>query len=309
MNNVSEDANALKLKAWNEWKVECAIFKCSPENSKLLANEVGNAFRKKIMYYCHEYLPILKGHDADHDETQQESENMIFAHEFDIALEVKAKAPGENKHTGKEKEKKFYKDIAWTAMENSSEPPLKVVRGMLLGGCGNHCAPLNMIVLEFLERNYGYKYIIDIDNKRRINKPISTNTPIEGEDGGTTEFGDFIADLCTPSEIQPSDQKFLEEEIPKILSSQEMAVFLAESSSMALTQNELLQFIGLNKTMAYEKSREAKKKILNLLKGNFDRDDMPYAFSYIIKIIFSKLKAEKPSSEFLCMVQKMNPEL
>lgn len=308
--NISEERNNLILKAWNEWKDICSILGCSTNNKELLLQEVGNAFRKKILFYCHEDLPILKGRDSDHDETKHESENKIFAHEFDIALELKAKIPGVNKHTGKEKEKKYYKDIAWQAMEQSHEPPLKIIRGMLLGGTGNYGAPLNMVVLEFLEKNYGYQYITDMEKKSGLVKPLSMNASVEGEDGAKNEFGDFIADLCTQNEMQPTDQHFLEKEIPSLLTTQEMAVLLAERSNVALTNNDLLQFIRLNKTAAYNKLREAHGKLLQLLKDNFDPDDMPHALEFIIRnIIIPRLETEKASDRFLYAVYEKSPEL
>ena len=75
----SEEKNNLVLKAWNEWKIICSILGCSLENRKLLLQEVGNAFRKKIFFFCQENLSIVTGRDADNDETRQESENKKYA--------------------------------------------------------------------------------------------------------------------------------------------------------------------------------------------------------------------------------------
>ena len=298
------DNNAI-LKAWDEWKVICSVSGCSQDNSTLLISEIGNAFRRKMFSITSESLHILGTEGEDIQGSRYNEENQLYAHEFDVGIE-KAKSPDKNKRTGEDRQIKYYKDIAWSAVENSDDPPLKVIRGMLLGGEGNHAAPLNAIVGEFLEANFGYK--LD-GNTIKYYPPESLQTKVEGEDGGTAELGDFIEALCIPSELSSADKEFLDKEIPRHFSYQDAAIILACDVKLALTNSTLLDFIGVQKTQAYAFLDDVKRRLGHLLEESFDEDMWSPALSYIKNLFFMMLKAENSSSDLLYMLKTKMSEI
>lgn len=136
------ERNDKSLKAWCQWKEICSILGCRPEAKSLLAQEVGDAFRKKLNYTVG---PRAYGH------LNGVSCNEDFAQEFDVGIIEKAYIA---------KTRKNYKDVVWQCIAVSDDPPLKVIRGKLIGNSG----VINGIVEKWL-RGQGWESSSVTDKK------------------------------------------------------------------------------------------------------------------------------------------------
>ena len=286
MKTYTAKENNSTLEAWNEWKTVCSILKCSPKNSQLLAKLVGNSFRQKLARVIHNPHPV--------DDIQ------TCAHEFDMGIIEKATNPGIDKRTEQERTKKNYKDVAWQKCEESNDAPLKVIHGILIGPRGI----INEIVESYVEKEYGYDWLNEA-GKRFLAHHQSINAPVEGNDGSTTEWGDFINDLCTPPQnLDDSELELISQEVKKY-TPQEAAILLASLADLAMTDPTLLAFIDKGKTWASEKIIDIRTRLGLFLEAYFSKDSFLQiqVLTQIKKLFFVKLAAEKGASEFLSMVK------
>ena len=289
-----EERNTSILVAWNEWKEICSVMGCSVENRNLLTVEIGNAFRRKLA------AALAQKGMAEDSVSNEEYKDYVQL--FDSGLEIMKKAPGVNKKTGKEKVKKNYKDLVWQAIQdNSKDPHLKIIRGMLLGGVNNYATPLTAIVREYLEKNY--------NNGLRINSEslVSLNEKMGDSD---RDFEASIGELCTPVAMPENDLEHLQEQVQKRFTLDEALVLLTTACNMPLTDASLLKCIGKNKTMAYEYFKEASLKIKSLFKEeNYTEEIASVAMKCILKKLFSMLVAEKSYDEYLSTLKEKDSSL
>ena len=286
-----EERNTLILVAWNEWKEICSVMGCSVENRELLKAEIGNAFRRKLAAVL-----AQKGMDSVSNEKIEDYVQM-----FDSSLEIMKKAPGVNKKTGQERVKKNYKDIVWQAIQNSKDPHLKIIRGMLFGGANNYATPLTAIVREYLMENY--------NNGLRIS-PESLVSLNERMGDSDRDYDETIGELCTPVDMSKNDLEHLENLVSEHFTLNDALVLLAMACKMPLTDATLLKCIGKNKTMAYEYFKEASLKIKSLFnEENFTDEIAPVAMKCILQKLFSMLAAEKSYDEYLSTLKEKDPML
>ena len=286
-----EERNTKILVAWNEWKEICSVMGCSEENRELLKMEIGNAFRRKL-------AAALAQKEMDSISTEKYED---YVQMFDSSLEIMKKAPGVNKKTGQEKMKKNYKDMVWQAIQNSKDPQLRIIRGLLFGGANNYATPLTAIVREYLEKNY--------NNGLRID-PKSLVSLNERWGDSDRDFEESIGELCTPVDMPKNDLEHLEELVQERFTLNEALVLLTTACNMPLTDASLLKCIGKNKTMAYEYFKEASFKIKSLFnKENYTEEIAPVAMKHILKKLFSMLEAEKSYDEYLSTLKEKEPML
>ncbi len=126
-----EEQNAAILEAWCEWKRICSILLCDELNRSLLAKEVAKAFVRKLNGALGDNVRLIG---------ESELERKKLAHEFDCGIIEKADLA---------KTKKNYKDYIWLKLSNSEDPPLKIIRGGLIGTHGI----INEIVEKWLKDN------------------------------------------------------------------------------------------------------------------------------------------------------------
>ena len=286
MTAYSKEENNKVLEAWNEWKTVCSILGCSQEHSLLLAKLVGNSFRQKLARVIHNPHPV--------------EDIRTCAHEFDMGIIEKATNPGMDKRTGLERTKKNYKDVAWQKCEESNDTPLKVIHGVLIGPQGI----INDIVESYGEKEYGYDWL-NKAGKRFLVHHQSINAPVEGNNGSTTEWGDFINDLCTPPQsLDDSEMELINQEAQKY-TPQEAAILLASLADLAMTEPTLLAFIDRRKTWASEKIIEIRTRLGLFLEACFSKESFLQiqVLTQIKKLFFMKLAAEKGASEFLSMLK------
>ncbi len=126
-----EELNANVLQAWCEWKEICSIGGCNEDFRFVLANEVAGAFRRKLHTLLGASFEMV---------SSSELGAACLAHEFDCGIIEKAELA---------KTKKNYKDYVWLSIGKSDDPPLKVIRGLLVGPRGL----INEIVENWLKSN------------------------------------------------------------------------------------------------------------------------------------------------------------
>jgi hypothetical protein len=126
-----EEPNAKILQAWCEWKEICSIGGCNEAFRFVLANEVKGAFERKLRALLGASFGMVSSSELDAN---------CLAHEFDCGIIEKAELA---------KTKKNYKDYVWLSIRESDDPPLKVIRGLLLGPRGL----INEIVENWLKSN------------------------------------------------------------------------------------------------------------------------------------------------------------
>ena len=287
-----EERNSRLLAAWNEWKQICSVNGCSPQNGQLLTIEIASAFRRKLY--------LIAGIHDHYKEKELHEEDKDFVQLFDSSLEIMAKLPGVNKRTGKEKKQKKYKDWTWQLLENSNDPPLKIIRGRLLGSAANKSTPLTAIVREYVAENY--------NNGVRISPEMQVSFD-EHVGDSDRNYAEIIGELCTPVDLAETDRQHLEAKVRRLFTLNDAAVLLAKSYEISFTDAVLLKFLGKGKTMGYEYFKDASLKILELFKEeNFDDEIRPMAMKCILKIFFSMLAAEKSANELLCMLKDKDPE-
>lgn len=288
MKTYTKEENNRKLDAWNEWKTICSILGCSPEHRQALKGLVGNAFIKKANQAVGN--PFFLKNTTD---TQEE-----YAQEFDMGIIEKATNPGIDKRTGKERVKKNYKDYVWHKIEESSDEPLKVIHGILIGPQGI----INDIVENYLVNQHGFVWT-NKDGKRFLSHPDSMNASVEGKDGSATEVGDLIEILCTPpEELDDSELELIKKEVNKY-TIQEAAVFLASLVRLSLADQTLLELIELEKSQAYEMNKKLLAKLQLFLSTYFIPDLRVKVLQQMKNEFFLKLATEKRATEFLSVVE------
>jgi hypothetical protein len=175
--------------------------------------------------------------------------------------------------------------MVWEAVTKSEEPPLKVIRGMLISA-GNVHNPLEAIVDEYARANY------DISRKTRNVKLLSIH-----DTDGQKASNDIPDERLKKSEMPLEDEKFFKKRIDEEISWQEAAVLLHffEQQSMAnatgsLDDPALLYRIGVGKSQAYVIRDTALTKLRIIFEaGGYSRNDS--AMTEILDLVKKELKS------------------
>ena len=153
--------------------------------------------------------------DAPSNEPQDDASDNPFnprdyrvnwAHEFDCGIIEKANSPTSPKN---------YKDHTWECIQRSDDPPLKIIRGQLLGFQGI----INEIAERFLRNNFHQIW----------EKQTSFQTPVgsDDEDSGTLE--DVFEDKSVVphgSKLDKTDEVLLRNCFQNLLPNDNAAIFL-----------------------------------------------------------------------------------
>ncbi len=292
MNEMLNENNEMVLEAWNQWKKICSILGSPQPYQNILIQKVASAFNQKIQQVTGRPMNILakaqnvESECEDAEYSRREETDRIFAHEFDCGIIEKARHPGSPLN---------YKDAVWIKVKESSDPPLKVIHGKLIGPCST----INAIVENYLVRNFNFKWAVSPKKVRYLKAHASLQEPTSGQDGDEAELGNFVEALCTPDEIPDEDKEYVQSKCKETFSSREAATLLAFSADMALTDQLLLDFIGTGSSQCYEIFKQAKIKLQAVLE-DLDADDQPKPTAQIIlENLFLQLKPEKSASAFL----------
>lgn len=262
-NNELENERALV--AWQEWKDVCWVSGCSPANKDTLSEEIDTAFKEKI-----NKIEFLSG----------SARNWDFVQEFDCALveyehceeqgfEVYHKGYyGDKNHV---KKAKAWKDYTWSKVADSNDPPLKVIRGILVGPKGI----INEIFEDMIERNYSVKNSTRKKDGMRIfvqHESMDKKAYKDENDGKTLTIGDMVEDESSSifesfldSSINSEMWTSFEDYLCKYFTSKECAVLLAEIYGIKIYKDEqILLELEIKKSTANKILNNAKEKLKEL---------------------------------------------
>ena len=212
-----------------------------------------------------------------------------WAHEFDCGIIEKA---------NHEKSPKNYKDYTWECISRSNDPPLKIIRGQLLG----HLGIINEIAERFLRNNFYQIW----------EKQISLQTPAgtDKDDSGTLE--DTIPDKKTDSSLDPSEEKFLRKCFRNLFSNDNAAIFLVYLSGfstmfpkkISISHEELQKYTGLSSSSLYDRINNfILPKIQALPKECLQVMQISGASDFLIFLMIDQIKPEKKAEKLLHTVE------
>ena len=239
--------------------------------------------------------------DDVYDEDQEEDDisdttcrkndwRMFWAYEFDHGIEEKAKSPTSPKN---------YKDHTWECIKRSNDPPLKVIRGQLLGKHGI----INEIAERYL-RDYHYEL---------WNKLVSLQTPQGSDEEDSEELEDTLPHNDIPSRdtaLDQTDKKFLRESFRNLFTNDNAAILLVYltgfsplfSRKMSIASPELQSYVGVSsvsplyarlnniilpklQTLVVDKEGEPKECMQVM--------SVPGATDFLIYLMIEQIKPEK----------------
>lgn len=288
-----------ELKAWDAWKEKCATLACPDDDKRILSHLIGGAVKKKL-----KTIGIsdseLETRFLPHDESL--TLEQALANEFDAAVLQVAEVDRPDKRYKSTddihaRKKKNYKNVIWVALEQSNDPPLKVIHGMLLGK-ENDASALNDIVLDLIYSEFSsYRKIekITSDGKRYT---CHQNILISTKEG---EFPDVIAP-SRPAPLQEWEKVCVKEKAHSI-SLTDAGIILCYFARVAFTNPVLVEFVGKEHTWI---SDHWNKDVFPTLQrffasGNFSRENVGLAMNYLIIYIYSRTEAESPNKRLLML--------
>ena len=283
MSDIIEENDKL-LEAWNEWKIICSIHGCSEDNKKRLKALVDNAFMGKLRRVLGTNANSFKPDDC--------------SFEFDKAIIERANFPGIDRRSGKEKTVKNYKDFVWNLIENSDDPPLKIIHGWLIGLKGI----INDIVINYLNAQ-GFRSGHNTDGKLILVPPTSTDAPLEGKDGSQIDLEQLIPAEHTPGDLDEADVDAIRKFVSAKITPKMAALILAKAVKITFEERALLKFIGVEKSQAYEYFKEAQATLAKFLDDEFDQENWHSALHHLFSSLYSIIQSEKEAEEFLSLLK------
>ncbi|MBR4663063.1 MAG: hypothetical protein IKO93_04235 [Lentisphaeria bacterium] len=216
-----------------------------------------------------------------------------WAHEFDCGIIEKTNSP---------KSPKNYKDHTWESISRSNDPPLKVIRGQLLGPQG--------IINEIAERYLRYNY------PQIWEKQISLQSPVSSDDNKSDTLEDLIEDeIKSPDNcmLDSSDKEYLTRCFHGLLSNENAAIFLihlTDFSSLfhrkfSLAIPELREYVGLSSSSSIygRLNNVILPKITSLPEECVQAMRRPGACNFLIFLLVRQIKPEKRALPLLQTVR------
>lgn len=112
MSNQELLSSNVEIDCWNQWKLKCAVFRCDDQTQEYLSREIWGKF-----YWFSKSIGLVPPSMKD------------AITEFDSYLIEREYGEGG-------REPKRWKNVIWKAMEESKDPPMKIINGKLLGRHG-----------------------------------------------------------------------------------------------------------------------------------------------------------------------------
>ena len=288
MTDYDDEYNARMELAWEEWQQLCAVDRCSGEHSALLRKEISSAFYKKMEIFTNYQWPPPSPKE--------------IVHKFDTAIIEKAEFPGKDKRykSETERQKKDFKKDIWEKKRQSQDPPLRVIRGMLLGGEDNRCTILWETIKKYLLDEHGF-VVVNENGKPRLRPQRSIDEKIVNEEGDPKTFGEYVEGLTTPPRKLEAEKNELLKAVTGRFSNEEVAVLLAKSANISLASQVLLDYLGLGHSQAYALFKTAGEKLSSIIDDFCEQDNDRMDALHLIRtrILIPQLKAEKNAEEFL----------
>lgn len=326
MNDCNKEWNEKSLAAWNQWKHICSICGCPDEYRYILMVEVANAFYKKLYSVIGKEADSLFDNDqptavddddepfAEDDETTapletddgasgefcgeanknaglwdkpKKNSRVDWAHEFDCGIIEKANS---------ETSPKNYKDHTWECIKRSDDPPLKIIRGQLLGRLGI----INEIAERFLRNNFHGKWVEYIGHMKQISFQEPLNSDEKGEEEAGT-LADIIPGDDPPPQLDPSERNYLRECFKGLFTNDNAAILLVHLSNLSIAMPELRNYVGLSSVSPlYDRFNNViLRKIFALPEECLQALRTPGAGKFLISLLIEQIKPEKEASLLL----------
>lgn len=271
--------NDLTLVAWNEWKDKCSVALCSRDNSGILTNEISKAFNRELIKALRIEGIMVPGES----EASWRKTGIDCVQEFDCAI-IEADTERANKQTGAPRKRKQWKNVVWLKMETSQDAPLKVLRGQLTGPSSF----MRDVVRECVGREY---------QKNTCSLDVSVGDG-DGDGEGAT-LGDRLPDPSStidqylePSQLTNEEQSQLEASLDAAFTLPDMALVLANVCRATVTEPQLLAWLGLGPSAAYDWQKQALKKLKTWFRDwGASRQDVVLSAA-VLQHFFSRLSAE-----------------
>lgn len=290
MNNKYDPVyNAKELQAWHEWKRICAVCGCGEEEQQLLKRALRSGFREAYK------RSKLRNSFEIPKETCEE-----LIHEFDIQIIEREFCPGIDRRTGKPRQKKKYKNYYWELLEKSSDDPLKVLRGMLVGPKGL----VNDIMNNYLRSNGIYFTASASEYGKKHVQAISIHEALSGGEENDLTLEKTLAADILPRKLNEDDQAELQQRVEQDFTLQELALILAKTHKISVDNEHLKCAVQLKKTRANEIQEIALGKLGKVLIQFDEEEDKLDAIGYMKSCAIKRLRAEKQYSGFLSKIEE-----
>lgn len=276
------ERNNRELTAWNEWKSICWILGCSPENreilKKLVKNKYNELIRNRLGFSINE---------TDED----------IANDFDNAIREAKDSPRIDRRTKtgdgeyRRRKKKYWKNTVWEAVSESDDPPLKIIRGKILGEKGF----INEIVADFLETEYNCT-VKRIEGGGRLYMPLKSinETESSGDSDNEHDLEDFLASKLPPP-ISDAVGGEIQSALKKQIGGRDAIILISKFQGKPLNNPKILTLLGVGKSQASEIWGDTKRKLEKLLSDSVDEcddDQLKAALSIVDNWLSCNFKSE-----------------
>jgi hypothetical protein len=292
-----------ELAAWNAWKKICFIDGCPPEQREYL--------RRRVIYRVNEELQ--KYYPDEYWDDRISPDEMVI--EFDLFLAYKDGVPLEP-GTSKMPRHNFkqHKDFLWHKLSLSSDPPMQVLNGRLLGSKGMVMDVVRKLIKTYYQvREEGMIHEESGKKVRRMIRTRSLQEPLrEGEDAGYTLGERLASDQATPDKLLAQNLEDVRKALECLvatLTREEQLVLLASLLKINASAALLTQVLGRGKSTTCAMSKQVLEKIQQWWRNN---DDMPKLMTVEVHQIFCDLlmtaleqNASPEVQDFLREVQKI----
>lgn len=217
---------------------------------------------------------------------------------FDTYMQgEKKEKPGDFINSGRTS----YKDFIFYLVENSDDPPLKVIRGKIMS---SDCGYILTILKKYYQENNSAADICAPSQFEYevLHKFVSLDEPINENDSESLTYGELFCKK-EKSVIEETEILNICEQLTKV----EKVLILAEDSGIVPDTPEVKQFTGLQKTTLYDRQKVLfgpDGKLFQMLK-EFQRD---YEMNDILRKLKNQIKislrAEKGAESFLTLVER-----
>lgn len=272
-----------ELAAWNAWKEICFVDGCPPEQRSYLRRRIIAKMTRELRKY---------GIDTGRDHWLSDDE---LVSEFDLFLACKdgASAEGGGSKSGGLSRRQFkqHKDYIWNKLQESKDPPMQVLNGILLG-------PRSIIMdvlRKVLRSHYSTREVRLIDRNtgskvRRLQRLKSLQEPLEGVDGRSDTLEERLADKQpTPDTLageNAAELKITLQQLVQTLSREEKLVLLANLLRINASAPSVSRVLRRGKSTACALLRQVQEKVQHWYQTC---DDIPKCVTVEMHQIFCDL--------------------
>lgn len=312
MNDSDDLSSEQELAAWDKWKEICFIGGCPEEARTYL--------RRRVIYAMRELLKKIGSEDHN---VQVNGDDIVMA--FDLFMAYKDGAPvdigvarrsASGSPPDSAKGRSAYtqhKDYIWHKMLASSDPPMKVLNGKLLGPQG-----IIMDVCEWLIKKHFMVFQktkvdkVTGERKRRFGFYTSLDAPLT-DDSDTTSGENQASDIFpAPDQAAAESELELEQIAQKLLGTlkvDEKTVLLAMLSNMNCSAPELCAALGRQKSASCQLASRLTQRLRS---WNNSDAEVPWGMSFyttLVAALYAELRQQKSQTQgmkdFLATIERL----